>query len=69
MFSEKQLATLAECRRKAAEATPEHNLRAAALAREVKPLMKDDRGREILEEMALMFEARNASRKPQPAQS
>ncbi len=68
MLSEKTRAMLAECDREEAEATPEHNLRAAVLAREVKPLMKDERGREIAEEIACSFEARNAGREPQPTQ-
>ncbi len=63
MLSEKQLATLAECERELAEATPEHNLRTAALLREVKPLLKSERQREIAEEMACSFEARNAMRR------
>jgi hypothetical protein len=63
MLSEKTRVMLAECDREEAEATPEQNLRAAALAREVKPLMKDRQGREIAEEIACSFEARNATRR------
>ncbi len=63
MLSEKTRATLAQCEREAAEATPEHNLQVAAFAREVKPLLKSERQREIAEEIACSFEARNTTRR------
>ena len=66
MLSESTLAAVEEARREVAEMTPERMFRAAALLREVKPLLKTERQREIVEERAGLFEAR-AIRKQHPA--
>jgi hypothetical protein len=69
MLSEDLNAAVEAARREAAEATPEHNLRAAALLREAKPLLNTERQREIAEELAVEFEARNANRELHSARS
>jgi hypothetical protein len=55
-----------ESRRELHQMTPQESLAAAALLRDVKPILETDRQRELAEELAGEFEARAAA---QPSRS